>query len=242
MPLRQAIRQRQKHEFALPLGLALGFWTFFYKFVGDRCRTNGTAFFHAILVSPIMILSLMRLKHDRYWGESTVFDAVAVVVAGYFAWDLGISILQYKEYGFSFLLHAVICLSCMMLHLLAKEMRTSWIIAGMIATECSTIFLHLRWFMIQAKLTHRLYFKIVNVLFMLTFASYRMYYVAVIAIFPYTRHVLTHKNFGLNRLDAFRIWYQMVTSWLWLGLQYYWGFALVRSQLSQMTKRWKKRD
>eukprot|EP01055_Gregarina_sp_Pseudo9_P001739 Gregarina_sp_Pseudo_9__1738@NODE_217_length_3571_cov_38_779162_g202_i0_p3_GENE_NODE_217_length_3571_cov_38_779162_g202_i0NODE_217_length_3571_cov_38_779162_g202_i0_p3_ORF_typecomplete_len284_score46_25TRAM_LAG1_CLN8/PF03798_16/6e02TRAM_LAG1_CLN8/PF03798_16/1_6e19TerC/PF03741_16/6e02TerC/PF03741_16/1_5e03TerC/PF03741_16/1_8DUF2645/PF10840_8/7_4e02DUF2645/PF10840_8/0_13DUF2645/PF10840_8/1_6e02DUF2645/PF10840_8/5_4e03_NODE_217_length_3571_cov_38_779162_g202_i01961047 len=236
-------------------------WARFYKRVGDKvilklvpqecrdriaekkrtdrrfekaCRVNGTAFVNAMIAVPIAIVTMIRLDEDHYRYESKLFDWAALVLLGYFLWDFFICIRQVDYFGKTFILHAVVSLAANWALLYAEELRTSWLAAALIATEISTPFLHLRWFLLQGK-CRGWYLQIVNVVFLIAFVGYRLIAVELLAIFPFTKELLNWPQ-KEGTSPPLRLIFEGVIAWVWMLLNYYWGALLCYTQYKQLNK------
>eukprot|EP01057_Protomagalhaensia_wolfi_P002416 Protomagalhaensia_wolfi_Nauph_80__2415@NODE_2597_length_1043_cov_59_594622_g1907_i1_p1_GENE_NODE_2597_length_1043_cov_59_594622_g1907_i1NODE_2597_length_1043_cov_59_594622_g1907_i1_p1_ORF_typecomplete_len283_score16_56TRAM_LAG1_CLN8/PF03798_16/3e16SID1_RNA_chan/PF13965_6/0_44SID1_RNA_chan/PF13965_6/6_7e02DUF5090/PF17009_5/1_3e02_NODE_2597_length_1043_cov_59_594622_g1907_i191939 len=198
------------------------------------CRVNGTAFINAMIAVPIALITMIRLNEDHYEYESKIFDIAALVLLGYFVWDLIISIRQAHFFGKAFIFHAIFSLAANYALLSATETRTSWLAAALVATEISTPFLHIRWFLLQGKCTGW-YFQIINVVFLTAFVGYRLIGVELLAIFPFTRELIRWSS-SRGRLPPARLVFEATIAWCWMILNYYWGVLLVYTQIKQVKK------
>eukprot|EP01053_Blabericola_migrator_P002984 Blabericola_migrator_1__2983@NODE_1863_length_3639_cov_165_140538_g1192_i0_p2_GENE_NODE_1863_length_3639_cov_165_140538_g1192_i0NODE_1863_length_3639_cov_165_140538_g1192_i0_p2_ORF_typecomplete_len308_score53_05TRAM_LAG1_CLN8/PF03798_16/9_8e19TerC/PF03741_16/1_6e02TerC/PF03741_16/0_18DUF3169/PF11368_8/0_02DUF3169/PF11368_8/3_3e02_NODE_1863_length_3639_cov_165_140538_g1192_i025313454 len=204
------------------------------------CRVNGTAFLNAMIAVPISIITLFRLNEDHYQYESKLFDFACLILLGYFAWDLVVSIKQVDYFGKAFIFHAIVSLAANYSLLYAQELRTSWLAAALVATELSTPFLHVRWFLLQAK-SKGWYLQIMNALFLTAFIGYRLIGVEVLAIIPFTRELL-HWSKVHNKAPPMRLIFEGMIAWLWMALNYYWGILLIMTQVKQVKKRFFKTE
>eukprot|EP01054_Gregarina_sp_Poly1_P010883 Gregarina_sp_Poly_1__10882@NODE_848_length_5980_cov_131_325723_g613_i0_p4_GENE_NODE_848_length_5980_cov_131_325723_g613_i0NODE_848_length_5980_cov_131_325723_g613_i0_p4_ORF_typecomplete_len285_score17_98TRAM_LAG1_CLN8/PF03798_16/9_4e02TRAM_LAG1_CLN8/PF03798_16/1_4e19DUF2645/PF10840_8/7_4e02DUF2645/PF10840_8/0_27DUF2645/PF10840_8/1_3e03DUF2645/PF10840_8/1_8e04DUF5090/PF17009_5/5_NODE_848_length_5980_cov_131_325723_g613_i012292083 len=236
-------------------------WARFYKRVGDKvilrlvpkecqeriaqkklqdrsfekaCRVNGTAFVNALVAVPIALITMIRLNEDHYRYESKLFDWAALVLLGYFLWDFFICIRQVDYFGKTFIIHAMVSLAANWALLYAEELRTSWLAAALIATEISTPFLHLRWFLLQGKASGW-YLQIANASFLLAFVGYRLIGVEYLAIFPFTKELWQWPE-RHGTAPPTRLIFEAIIAWVWMGLNYYWGGLLCYTQYKQVRK------
>jgi hypothetical protein len=82
------------------------------------------------------------MLHDRLFGQSPQLAREVAFTIGYFFWDLVICIIDFKNYGPAFLIHAIICLSCFIMGLTPIMLGYAPVF---LLYEASTIFLTGHW-------------------------------------------------------------------------------------------------
>ena len=82
------------------------------------------------------------MDKDRLFGYSSELAREVAFTVGYFIWDLAICIIDFKNYGPSFLIHAIICLSSFSIGLTPIMLPYAPVF---LLYESSTIFLTSHW-------------------------------------------------------------------------------------------------
>lgn len=194
---------------------------------------NGTAFIHAFLVSPICIICGIQLMAEDPWeGESNVIEVLAILILGYFVWDVLICVLDVTKYGVTFLLHGLLSLIGLYVQVASARCRMLGFVAMFAASEISTPFLHCRWYCIKAKQTDTAYFRWANFLFLLSFFLMRIMYMPIF-VFPLFWKDCVELRY-LHNMSIYRRLLQCVMSMAWTLLNYYWGSFLLYSQMKQI--------
>lgn len=231
------------------------FWFLIYKFVGsfglvailpkaaqaklrrkaaadptlkNILEINGTAFINAISVTPISLITVFRLWNDPYYGTSRLFDLSSMFATGYFFWDVLICYRYRRQLGSSILLHAIMSLIACSLQLSGGDLRISWIAASMLTTEISTPFLYVRWALLEAEQTATLPFRICNIAFIVLYSVYRLVAVELMCLIPFTRDMYLRPELRTVSLAL-----QLSLGWVWIVLNYFWGFRLVSKQFKR---------
>eukprot|EP00922_Rhytidocystis_sp_ex-Travisia-forbesii_P063272 GHVS01094154.1.p1 GENE.GHVS01094154.1~~GHVS01094154.1.p1 ORF type:complete len:321 (+),score=34.59 GHVS01094154.1:355-1317(+) len=194
---------------------------------------NSTALLHSIIVGPPALIIGWRLVHTDPWeGQSETFDVVAIIMLGYFVWDVCVCLLQISHYGTAFLLHGILSLVGLYVQVASDRCRMLGFTALFAASELSTPFLHCRWYCIKAKQTHTTYFSIINLLFLFTFLSLRVFYLPL-CVFPIYWYDCLYTHRHAYNMSAGRMYLQLFITIIWSLLNFYWAALLVGSQQKQ---------
>ena len=111
------------------------------------------------IVSTLLALYIIWIspspcfEKDRLFGYSSDLAREVSFTVGYFFWDLAICIIDFKNYGPAFLIHAIICLSCFLLSLTPVMLAYAPVF---LLYESSTIFLTAHWLLDKTNAPSRL--------------------------------------------------------------------------------------
>lgn len=118
---------------------------------------------HALVCCPVAIIALMQAWQDPAFMTEPLFNynpysQLAIMLScGYFMWDVAVCIIY--GWGYAFLFHGATC-AC--LYLMASNSFLHLAAPFFLLFEMSTPFLHVRWLLIQLKMTDTMLFKFVN--------------------------------------------------------------------------------
>lgn len=101
------------------------------------------AFVSLYILWPTLSISL-NLNVATYWDHQS--SMVAALSIGYFVWDLGVCLLNYKLYGLEFFAHAIGALYVMLMTL--RPCCQPWV-GKYLLYEASTPFVNVNWYIIQ---------------------------------------------------------------------------------------------
>lgn len=197
----------------------------------DRmCRANAVAMVHAMCTVPLAFLCFIPdgpLRDDKVNGCTHLALFLCWVMCGYFIWDVQICIRNLKEYGIAFLIHAILSFLGLYMQAAAGEGAMFWYLTVFMASELSTPFLHIRWYLTKSGATATRYFRAMNVLFILSFVLYRLVFIEVYAFAPYLK---LQSQFTASTIGYYRWWIVTIFIGAWCILNYYWGILLLKSQ------------
>lgn len=203
----------------------------------SMCNTASVAFVHSVVVTLLAAYCTFcnsTLIRDPVNGRSASSSIMAVILLGYFIWDIIVCLLHYKSYGPAFLAHAVISI-LLIIPFGNERYGCIWYLSLGVVAEISTPFLHLRWFMVEAKMFDRLEFQIVNTIFILLFAAGRLVLVEMYVVVPFLKETFS-PNTTLGMPVSIR--YLIIVCGLsWTALQYFWGVPLIVRQLRLLTSK-----
>eukprot|EP00921_Rhytidocystis_pertsovi_P009320 GHVQ01015006.1.p1 GENE.GHVQ01015006.1~~GHVQ01015006.1.p1 ORF type:complete len:394 (+),score=61.70 GHVQ01015006.1:65-1246(+) len=191
---------------------------------------NGTALLHAVIVSPLcLVVGIQLMAVDPWEAESDFFEFIAIIMLGYFCWDVCICVTNIGGYGISFLLHGAISLVGLYVQVSSSRCRMLGFTAMFAASEISTPFLHCRWFCLRAHHTHSRYFTTVNGLFILSFFLFRVTYLPFFVFYRFWKDCYELRY--VHNMSDSRRRLQVATSILWTALNVYWAGLLIYTQL-----------
>eukprot|EP00922_Rhytidocystis_sp_ex-Travisia-forbesii_P064513 GHVS01095850.1.p1 GENE.GHVS01095850.1~~GHVS01095850.1.p1 ORF type:complete len:314 (+),score=37.15 GHVS01095850.1:156-1097(+) len=197
---------------------------------------NATAVLHAVIVGlPSLIIGTRLFAEDPWESESPVFDVIAIIMLGYFVWDVCVCLQHLSHYGTAFLLHGLLSLVGLYVQVTSSRCRLLGFATLFSASEISTPFLHCRWYCIKAKQTHTTYFSVVNFLFLSTFLLVRVLYLPIF-IFPVYWFDCLFTQAHSHNMSVARRYLQFTITMVWSLLNFYWAFLLLGSQMHQWSR------
>lgn len=234
-------------------------WQLFYALVGDRavlwlfprdlvkyineekkkdstfasmCDVAGVSIVHSAAVSPVAMYCVFLdpiTTGDRIHGRSPIYIGMCIVLLGYFIWDAVICVRNFKSYGPTFLVHALVSFAILFAQSGTIRYTMCWNMVAAAASECSTPFMHARWFFIKAKMVDRKEFRILNSLFTVLFCVVRLFLIEYYVIYPfiYESFVSTIATVGM---PLWRRSLLLFCSVAWAVLQYAWGVPFIKKQ------------
>eukprot|EP00388_Colpodella_angusta_P004414 GDKJ01014594.1.p1 GENE.GDKJ01014594.1~~GDKJ01014594.1.p1 ORF type:complete len:456 (+),score=87.24 GDKJ01014594.1:45-1412(+) len=172
------------------------------------------------------------------FSHTTVLSKLLLCIAsGYFIFDTVISLLFDS---WVFVVHGVYCLISFTWVLFEGPSLVCWYLASCLLMEGSTIFMQMRWFMLQRKLSKTRLFSVVQVLFAASFITIRVgwtLYLAIQAIYDFYCRERVKDPIPEQTIPSlgFRV-YATFGILLGLGLNLMWTHAIVKAALRGKSK------
>lgn len=125
---------------------------------------------------PLAFAAMMQkeLNRDKFHGVTSFARTLSLVSAGYFIADMSIILKHFKEHGAEPLAHAVICVTFFVFSAVKRKMQ--YFVPRTLMFECSTPFVHLRWFLHALGRSKTRFYKINGLTMIGVFAACRVFY------------------------------------------------------------------
>jgi hypothetical protein len=129
-----------------------------------------------LLQVPLAFAAMMQkeLKRDKFHGVTDFARTLSLVSAGYFVADMAIILKHYKEHGVEPLAHAIICVNFFVFSAVKRKMQ--YFVPRTLMFECSTPFVHLRWFLHALGRSKTRLYKMNGLAMIGAFAACRVFY------------------------------------------------------------------
>ena len=195
----------------------------------------------AVVGAAVVLPQSAALQSDVYGGDVDRAPAIFVVLAvsaGYFLWDLAVTL--YEGWGGGFLIHAV---CCNFVYLNALHPFFAYFAVSFLLYEASTPLLHLRQCFIYAKATSTLAFKIINVAFILTFFAVRIVFGFKLSFtmwLPTAWRLVTEQQHLVHSFPIVAVFVSICV--VLNALNIYWLTSLVMGQLKRRGSKPSKAD
>eukprot|EP01068_Selenidium_serpulae_P007207 Selendium_serpulae@DN4639_c0_g1_i1.p2 len=112
--------------------------------------------------------------------------------------------------------------------MVASSYLMAYSLCAAIATEISTPFGHLRWLLLKARMTHTMYFHLMNVTFLFVFCVIRLIVIEWYIVIPYVFECLSPKaTVGMPLSQRLGL---LFIALAWCALQYAWGAPFIVAQ------------
>jgi len=197
-----------------------------------RVRTVSFTFSLVVCYGAVRIaLFPPEVVAESRWVSSPPSIFYCTLAVAYFIWDLPVTL--YYQYGFAFLMHAVLCLLTFLVGLRPYSQMAA---IKFLLFELSTPLLNLRCLMLAGGLTNNTAFSICNTLFAVTFLIVRIFFGL-----PMSWQFASNVAADLLSSDSERVkqqpilvpiaWFLMFVVVALCSLNIFWALSIVRSGL-----------
>eukprot|EP01100_Stratorugosa_tubuloviscum_P013239 TRINITY_DN651_c0_g3_i1.p1 TRINITY_DN651_c0_g3~~TRINITY_DN651_c0_g3_i1.p1 ORF type:complete len:254 (-),score=66.97 TRINITY_DN651_c0_g3_i1:90-851(-) len=176
---------------------------------------------HALLVLILVFLTLPKennLKQDPIFGYSENASKILSISCGYFLWDTIVCILNFKIFGFAFLIHGLFCFIAYYISMTPLVMYYGLLF---LLFEASTPFIHLHWILGRCNYpkNHPLVI-LLGILVILTFGGVRL------CLGPYWAY-LFFLDIRKANISNFLLYYLIGSNWTLVLLNFIWARVIV---------------